>query len=173
MSVTRLKLKLISVYEMLKFAQDLKTCRKIAFARVSPSEVHSADEQYFSTSAQLSTNAWDHGDTLSGNNSGSVASCGSCDNCLRDPNSIITKDVTLDTWRILKVVREVESNSGRATLSNVSDLARGLGSASYTGMSSGGNSKKRKADPEKVSMDTASIAGGKVTLNKEVCLILY
>jgi hypothetical protein len=53
-------------------------------------------------------------------------------------------------------------------LSNVSDLARGLGSASYTGISAGGNPKKRKADPEKVSMDTASVAGGKITLNKEV-----
>jgi ATP-dependent DNA helicase Q1 len=154
---------------MLKFAQDLKTCRKIAFARVGPHSFCAwTDEQYFSTSAQLSTNAWDHGDTLSGNNSGSVASCGSCDNCLRDPSSIITKDVTLETWRILKVVKEVERNSGRATLSNVSDLVRGLGSASYTGISAGGNSKKRKADPEKVSMDTASVAGGKVTLNKEV-----
>jgi ATP-dependent DNA helicase Q1 len=125
-------------------------------------------EQYFSTSAQLSTNAWDHGDTLSGNSPGTVASCGSCDNCLRAPDSIVTKDVTLETWRILKVVREVERNSGRATLSNVSDLARGLGSASYSGTSSDGNSKKRK-DPEKVSMDTISVAGGKVTLNKEVC----
>jgi hypothetical protein len=56
-------------------------------------------------------------------------------------------------------------------LSNVSDLVRGLGSASYTGISSGGNSKKRKADPEKVSMDTASVAGGKITLNKDVGLI--
>jgi ATP-dependent DNA helicase Q1 len=127
-----------------------------------------ADEQYFSTSAQLSTNAWDHGDTLTGSASGSVASCGSCDNCLRSPDSITTKDVTLETWRILKVVQEVERNSGRATLANISDLARGLGSASYTGTSSGGNSKKRKADPEKASMDTTSVAGGKITLNKEV-----
>jgi hypothetical protein len=67
----------------------------------------------------------------------------------------------------------VERNSGRATLSNVSDLARGLGSASYTGISSGGNSKKRKADPEKVSMDTASVAGEKITLNKEVSLMQW
>jgi len=79
--------------------------------------------------------------------------------------------VTIETWRILKVVREVEQNGGRATLSNVSDLARGLGSASYTATSLGGNSKKRKADPEKVSMDTATVAGGKLALNKEVCLI--
>jgi len=78
--------------------------------------------------------------------------------------------VTIETWRILKVVREVEQNGGRATLSNVSDLTRGLGSASYTATSSGGNSKKRKADPEKVSMDTATVAGGKLALNKEVCL---
>lgn len=53
-------------------------------------------------------------------------------------------------------------------MSNVSDLSRGLGSASYTSLSMGGNSKKRKADPEKGTMDTLAVAGGKVTLNKDV-----
>lgn len=76
--------------------------------------------------------------------------------------------MTLETWRILKVVKEVERNNGRATLANISDLTRGLGSASYTGTASSEFSKKRKADPEKITMDTTSIAGGKVTLNKEV-----
>jgi ATP-dependent DNA helicase Q1 len=130
--------------------------------------IHKLTHQYFSTSAQLSTSAWDHGDTLSGTGPGSVASCGSCDNCLRDPESIVTRDVTMETWRILKIVNEVEREGGRATLSNVSDLARGLGSASYTSLSLGGNSKKRKADPEKGTMDTLAVAGGKVTLNKDV-----
>ena len=74
----------------------------------------------------------------------------------------------METWRILKIVQEVEREGGRATLSNVSDLSRGLGSASYTSLSSGGNSKKRKADPEKGTMDTLAVAGGKVTLNKDV-----
>jgi hypothetical protein len=40
---------LTSVHEMLKFAQDLKTCRKIAFARVSP---HPEGKLMSSTSPQ-------------------------------------------------------------------------------------------------------------------------
>lgn len=71
------------------------------------------------------------------------------------------------------MVKEVERNNGRATLANISDLARGLGSASYTGTSSSDFSKKRKADPEKVTMDIMAIAGGKITLNKEVCTADY
>lgn len=124
--------------------------------------------QYFSTSAQITSGAWDHGDSLTGDGgSGAVATCGSCDNCLRDPDSIVTKDVTLETWKIIQVVQEIDRSGGRATLSSVSDLVRGLGGGNYTVLSSG-NSKKRKPDPEKATLDVASVAGSKVALSKDV-----
>jgi hypothetical protein len=62
----------------------------------------------------------------------------------------------------------VVRSRGRATLSNVADLARGLGAARYSKVSSGGNSKKRKAEPDKETMDISAVAGGKVDMKKEV-----
>lgn len=99
-----------------------------------------------------------------------MTSCGSCDNCLRDPESIINKDVTLDAWKIVKVVAELENTGGRATLASVSDLVRGLGKGGYTVLA-GSNSKKRKPDPEKATMDIEKLVGSKVALNKDVGVI--
>lgn len=125
--------------------------------------------QYFSTSAQLSTNAWDHADSLSTSGTGSVVACGSCDNCRRDPASIISRTVTLDTWRILKVVRQVEQDGGRVTLPNLADLARGLAGGNYAIPEDSRGSRKRKsAGPAKGSLSVSALTGGKVELNKEV-----
>ncbi|WVQ69090.1 uncharacterized protein L199_007303 [Kwoniella botswanensis] len=140
--------------EMLRFAQDLKTCRKVAFAK------------YFSASAHLSASAWDAPDALS-SSSGSTSTCGICDNCLRDPSSIITKDVTVETWKILKVAQYVQNEGGRVTLANLSDLVRGLGGGLF-GVVGGGEGKKgkRKLNGEKEKVDLEDL-GGKITLGKD------
>jgi ATP-dependent DNA helicase Q1 len=88
--------------------------------------------------------------------------CGICDNCLRDPASIITRDVTVESWRILKVVEEVQREGGRVTLANLADLVRGLGGGSFA-VKSG----KRKGT-EKGEMDVVDVAGGKVEMSKDV-----
>ncbi|KAK8846868.1 hypothetical protein IAR55_005958 [Kwoniella newhampshirensis] len=141
--------------EMLRFAQDLKTCRKVAFAR------------YFSASAHLSASAWDNADSLS-SSGGSISTCGICDNCNRDPESIETRDVTLESWKILKIAQIVQSEGGRVTLANLGDLVRGLGGGTFGVVGGGDESrkKKRKLSGEKgqLSMDEV---GGKVILGKD------
>ncbi|WRT64897.1 uncharacterized protein IL334_001836 [Kwoniella shivajii] len=140
--------------EMLRFAQDLRTCRKVAFAK------------YFSASAHLSASAWDAPDSLS-SSSGSTSSCGICDNCLRPADSIITKDVTIETWKILKVAQAVERDGGRVTLANLADLVRGLGGGLF-GVVGGGEGKKgkRKLNGEKEKVDLEEV-GGKITMSKD------
>ncbi|WVQ97922.1 hypothetical protein IAU59_005040 [Kwoniella sp. CBS 9459] len=140
--------------EMLRFAQDLKTCRKVAFAK------------YFSASAHLSASAWDHADSLS-SSSGAVSTCGICDNCLRSSDSIVTRDVTLETWKILKVAQTVQREGGRVTLANLADLVRGLGGGMF-GVVGGGEGKrgKRKMNGEKAQVDLGEV-GGKVTMGKD------
>nr|XP_019047349.1 ATP-dependent DNA helicase [Kwoniella bestiolae CBS 10118]OCF26279.1 ATP-dependent DNA helicase [Kwoniella bestiolae CBS 10118] len=139
--------------EMLRFAQDLKTCRKVSYV-------------YFSASAHLSASAWDAPDALL-SSSGSTSTCGICDNCLRDPASILTKDVTVETWKILKVAQYVQNEGGRVTLANLSDLVRGLGGGMF-GVVGGGEGKKgkRKLNGEKEKVDLESL-GGKITLGKD------
>lgn len=94
--------------------------------------------------------------------------CGNCDNCRRDPESIITRNVTANAWRVLKVVKEVESDGGRVTLTNLADLVRGLAGGSYA-IPADGSSRKRKAEPTKGQVNVSNLTGGKVDLNKEVC----
>ena len=156
--------------EMLKFAQDLKTCRKVAFAKVSTAHLYLATvlshAQYFSASTHLSAAAWDNPDAL-GSSGGTITTCGICDNCLRHPASITTKDVTIESWICLKALEEIIHSGGRVTLANLSDLVRGLGGGSY-GTLSEGKGRKRKSGGEKATLDLDEVAGGKVTLNKDV-----
>nr|XP_031858167.1 uncharacterized protein CI109_006409 [Kwoniella shandongensis]KAA5525239.1 hypothetical protein CI109_006409 [Kwoniella shandongensis] len=141
--------------EMLRFAQDLKTCRKLAFAR------------YFSASAHLSASAWDNADSLS-SSGGSTTTCGICDNCTRSPESIITKDVTVESWKILKIAQIVQSEGGRVTLANLGDLVRGLGGGTFGVVGGGeeGRRKKRKLTGEKGQLSLDEV-GGKVTMGKD------
>ncbi|WVR04515.1 hypothetical protein IAU60_001519 [Kwoniella sp. DSM 27419] len=140
--------------EMLRFAQNLRTCRKVAFAR------------YFSASAHLSASAWDHADSLL-SSSGATSTCGICDNCWRPPDSIITQDVTVETWKILKVSQMVQREGGRVTLANLADLVRGLGGGSFSVVGGGEGTKgKRKIAGEKAQIDLDDV-GGKVTMSKD------
>lgn len=110
-------------------------------------------------------NAWDHADSLSQDTPGVVSVCRHCDNCVRDPATIITKDVTLEAWRVLRTVRAVEQAGGKTTLAALADLVRGLGGGSFTLASQG---KKGPKDPEKMTLDLTEVAEGKVQLSGPV-----
>ncbi|WVQ74143.1 hypothetical protein IAR50_003735 [Cryptococcus sp. DSM 104548] len=159
---------LSKLHEMVKFAQDLKTCRKIAFAK------------YFSASSHLSVSAWDTADTLSSSSSGpsggnsATTSCGICDNCLRPPSSVSTKDVTLESWKILSIMDEVQRQHGRVTLQNLGSLARGLGGGAFplvAGAERRRGRGKEKNTGEKGEVDVKDY-GGKVDLNPDDIEIL-
>jgi len=123
--------------------------------------------QYFSTSTQLSAAAWDNPDALAASG-GKITTCGICDNCVRDPASIITKDVTLESWKILTVLTEVVRSGGRVTLANLTGLARGLGGGGYA-IPAGG--KRKRAEPEKANLDIDELIGEKISMNGDVSAV--
>jgi ATP-dependent DNA helicase Q1 len=178
---------------MIDYAQDVKTCRKVScmsvprcFARDSISQPQ-ADGQikfakYFSTSAQLSANAWDNAADLAstdtgtgtgtgtstggGRGGGNVTTCGKCDNCLRDPETLQTRDVTLDAWKILHVAQYVNTHGGRLTASGLVDLARGLGGGKFAVMERTKRGKSRSSGEG--FLDLGGLVGDKVGMNKDV-----
>ncbi|KAF8488965.1 P-loop containing nucleoside triphosphate hydrolase protein [Russula emetica] len=84
---------------MIEFCLDFKSCRKLIFAN------------YFSSSD------WAEDNTR----------CGHCDNCTRDPTSVIESDVTLDAKRMLKVARDLHSKKIKVTAAQLAEAARGSG----------------------------------------------
>lgn len=129
------------------------------------------DPKYFSASAHLSTASWDNPTSLSSSDSTSTSTspCGICDNCLRPASSISTRDVTLESWKILRIAQEVVKQSGRVTLPNLASLVRGLGGGSF-GVVGGGEGKKgrkQKSTGEKAYLDIEDF-GGKVRMSADV-----
>lgn len=135
------------LYNMLRFAQNLHECRKIQFAK------------YFSASSSLSLSAW------STEGSETLSNCEHCDNCTRKPDTIETKDVTLYSWRILKIINTISEEGGRATLGMLADLVRGAGGGVFDG--STGRGKGKGKAKEKKSLDLDQICGGKVEMTKD------
>ncbi|KAF8156587.1 P-loop containing nucleoside triphosphate hydrolase protein [Crassisporium funariophilum] len=131
------------LHAMLDFAENLDQCRKIQFAK------------YFSHSSQLSISSWTTEDA------DALEPCGHCDNCSRPPETVERKDVTLATWQILKIIDAVRQTGGKLTLGMLSNLARGLGGASYD-VSQG---RKQKAK-EKFTLDLEAVSGGRVDLSR-------
>ncbi|GAA99652.1 hypothetical protein E5Q_06355 [Mixia osmundae IAM 14324] len=131
---------------MISYASDLKTCRKLIFAR------------YFADT---------HGSAMgfAANSRTGIAeaeACGHCDNCLRSPGDVSTVDIREHAWKILRVLAEAVRNDGRLTTGQLCDLVRGLGSGLYNTESRGG-----KAGTGRGKIDLASIAEGKVLLSKD------
>ncbi|QRV92276.1 DEAD/DEAH box helicase [Ceratobasidium sp. AG-Ba] len=135
------------LHGMLRFAQDLTGCRKLLFAN------------YFSSSSALSLSSW----TTEAN--GRLTACGHCDNCTRPPETVCNKDVTLDSWIILRVAQAVDNEGGRVTVAMLADLARGVGGQAFQVPSGGG--RRRKSAGEKVGLDLNEVAGGKISLSKD------
>ncbi|KAF9460286.1 ATP-dependent DNA helicase [Collybia nuda] len=137
------------IHAMLAFAQNSDECRKAQFAK------------YFSHSSQISISSWSTDD------SDALTRCGHCDNCIRPPEEIDRRNVTLETWRLLRIVSAVEKDGGNLTLNMLATLARGNGGGAYE-VTQGGRGKKGKGKTkEKVGLDLEEVAGGKVDLSKD------
>jgi len=78
----------------------------------------------------------------------------------------MTKDVTLESWKILNIVSEITAQNGRVTLGVLSDLARGLGGGLFAVTAGGGGKKRKVQSEEKGSLDLGKW-GGKVELGKD------
>ncbi|KAG6820211.1 hypothetical protein H0H93_003865 [Arthromyces matolae] len=132
------------LHAMLKFVQDLHECRKTQFAK------------YFSITTHLELSAW------STSESDVLSRCGHCDNCTRSPDEIVTKDVTLQAWQLVKIAQTVVEDGAKITLNNLATLARGNGGGQYDV----GRGKKGKTK-EKHKLNLEEVAGGEVNLSKE------
>jgi len=75
------------------------------------------------------------------------------------------KDVTVEAWRVLKVLEAVSQSNGRVTLSKLGDLARGKGSGT---LEVPGNLRVKGKQRETLDIDVESLTEGRVELNKEV-----
>lgn len=130
---------------MLKFAQDLRGCRKLLFA------------DYFSVSSSLALSAW-------GAATDAGEKCGHCDNCRRAPDSFAPNlDVTLDAWRVVRVLSHIATHKGRVTIAILSDLVRGVGGGAF----SAGGKKGKKSQQDKLDLDLDEVCGGKISLGKD------
>lgn len=187
----------IKVHNMLKYALDLKSCRKLLF------------DSYFGNPANVVAPFAESDRSL----------CGHCDNCVRKQNSreassstmggattngsednnkqqpqvssatldytrkqqVITREVTLEAWKICKIIQAADALHSRITLPGAGDLCRGLNKCTFPivkpahnkrafgGRGNGGSD----APPSKASLDLDGICNGKVsTLNKDEMEIL-
>jgi ATP-dependent DNA helicase Q1 len=117
---------------------------------------------YFSTTASTAA-AW------TADSSDATKSCGHCDNCTRPPEEVETRNRTLEAWQILQVARAIHSEGGHVTVGMLADLVRGAGGGSFSVSSGSGGKKRKSLSKEKVGLDLDAIAGGKISLGKEVC----
>lgn len=115
----------IRLRKMVNYALDFRTCRKFLF------------NAYFESLSD-------------GSDSNAVEECGNCDNCTRAKSSFESKDVSMESFRALKIIEYVTKMGGTLTLAQAVDLIRGLGNQKGNGR-----------------VDVKEVAGGKVTLTKE------
>ena len=140
-----------TVYTMLDFATDLKTCRKLLF------------DDYFGNPAQV----------VAPFTASDRSACGHCDNCLRANQSdgagkgesavspVVTRDVTVEAWKVCKILAAMAQQSGKVTLPAAGDLVRGLGKGVF-------QTEGKAAAKGNGFVDLDTICGGKVTLSKDV-----
>ncbi|KIY65535.1 ATP-dependent DNA helicase [Cylindrobasidium torrendii FP15055 ss-10] len=121
------------MFPMLNFVQDVVECRKLQFAH------------YFSHSAELALSAW--GDDA-------MDPCGHCDNCMRNDSEKEGRDVSLEAWQLVKLMKKVCVSKSRYTAQQISDLAR-----------KGKVAPKKNAPAETVDMDR--VCGGLVKMDAE------
>ncbi|KAE8269830.1 hypothetical protein A4X09_0g2514 [Tilletia walkeri] len=101
--------------------------------------------------------------------SGGQEKCGRCDNCV-NPQTV--RDLTYESWQVLKVAQDVHRGGGRLTLAQLADLARGLGGGRYTVSvidDDTGANRKGKSSSGGGHIDLSTVSGGKVDLVKEDC----
>lgn len=98
---------------------------------------------------------------------GVSGTCGACDNCLLP---VPLRDVTMEAWKIARILEEVYEESGRVTLANLGDLCRGLGGGQYTVVETQQRRRKKQRVKGKQSgfIDIKNVVGEKIKLSKEV-----
>lgn len=104
-----------NVYEMVRYAQDYRTCRKIFF------------ESYFSNDPTVSLSQYS-GRLL--NTTSMDEPCNVCDNCLRrqQGEAIMKKDITMETMTAVKIAHATQKNTDdRITLIKMINYMRGRG----------------------------------------------
>lgn len=126
------------LYEVVRFAEDKRTCRKILFAR------------YFA-------NAYDSSQSYDADEANTP--CGHCDNCQRDPATVSTLDITEQAYRALRAIEAATAQRGTLTLPQAADLVRGNGGGAFSTQQAKGKGKGK--------IDVKTVAGNKVTLNKD------
>lgn len=73
----------------------------------------------------------------------------------------------MDTWKILRIIEQITSQSGRVTLGTLPDLARGLGGGNFAVTAGGGKGKKRQMQTDEKGVVDFDEVGGKVELGKD------
>jgi ATP-dependent DNA helicase Q1 len=101
---------------MIKFCLDLKECRKLKFTKCvsstkSKNRDTDGDDRHFSSTDF----SWAEDKTP----------CGHCDNCLRDPATVVEKDVTSEAKRVLAVARALAARNTNFTAALLARTARG------------------------------------------------
>ncbi|KAL1742465.1 hypothetical protein HDZ31DRAFT_75502 [Schizophyllum fasciatum] len=90
---------------MLTFAQDLINCRQVHLSRYL-----SDDKTLFNSSSAL----------------GDCEPCKKCDNCMRDQKSFEKRDVTAVVWRLLHILKQLETQGHKPTIKGLSELSHGF-----------------------------------------------
>lgn len=155
-----------TVHNMLKYALDYKTCRKLLF------------DSYFGNPANVVAPYAESDRTV----------CGHCDNCLRakltagvdgdddgtsqkdstaseyaSKQEVVTKNVTMEAWKVCKIIKAADSLSSRITLPGAGDLCRGLSKSTFP----------TKNKDIKASLNLDEVCNGKITtINKDDMEIL-
>ena len=97
---------------MIQYAQDYKTCRKIAF------------EKYLTVDPTLVG-----GTKRLVNQITPDQPCGICDNCTRDTDEIVMEDITMLAVSFVRLCRALSTAKERATMHKVVQLLQGRGLA--------------------------------------------
>ncbi|KAK7453535.1 hypothetical protein VKT23_011815 [Stygiomarasmius scandens] len=111
---------------MLAFVHNLTGCRKIQF------ETYLNDPLIHDVQSKIK--------------------CGDCDNCLRSPDTIVSRDVTVEAWRILKIVKDYSRGgiSFSKLVEFISKLKLGLRSDDEVKGSSGESGRWSRDDIERL-----------------------
>jgi RecQ zinc-binding len=105
------------VHAMIKFCLDVKECRNYAFVKHVQFRVHYRLNPPNDRNRHFNASEWAEDCTQ----------CGHCDNCTRDPKSVIQSDVTLDAKRVLAVAHSLCSRKMKVTAAQLAQTARGTG----------------------------------------------
>lgn len=128
--------------QMLNYCQSSE-CRKVLFNR------------YFEENTNTSS-------------SSTEKVCGRCDNCTSSHDESSLTDISLLTWKLVKITSGIYDNYGRITLPALADLARGNGGGKYNVTPESGGGKRKRDNTGRSGVVDLDSVGGKVLESKDV-----